>query len=350
MIHHLEGSGLSHAGIGATLDHARRPSFLDTANGRVALVAANAFFEPHHRAASQWGTMRGRPGINPLGYRSIYMVEDAAYEQLMVLSRELGLEQEAARRRRHFFSTAEIGGGSAQDHLTLFGNKFVKGERYAATTVANKEDLAGNLRWIREARRQADWVVASLHCHACSFRDATRAETSADRVELADFARHFCKAAVEAGADVVVCHGPHVSLGIEIHRGKPIFYSLGNFVFQNDNVAEVPRESFERFGLGPDATPTDFLDARTDAETKGFPAHPQFWRSIMATCRFNAGSLVEVELHPLDLGYHLPRSQRGRPVLAQGDIAEAILRRTARLSSFYGTELDIRADKARVRL
>jgi poly-gamma-glutamate synthesis protein (capsule biosynthesis protein) len=350
MSRHLEQAGLAHSGIGATLDHARRPAFLDTANGRVALVSANAFFEPHHRAASQWGTLRGRPGINPLGYRSIYTVGEAAYAQLVTLSRELGLEQEAKRRSRHFFAQAEIGGGSAQDHLILFGNKFVKGGECGVTTQADPRDLAANLRWVREARRQADWVVVSLHCHACSFRDARSAPTSADRVELADFARHFCKAVIDAGADVVACHGPHISLGIEIYQGKPIFYSLGNFVFQNDNVTDVPRESFERFGLGPEATPTDFLDARTDAQTKGFPAHPQFWRSLMATCRFSAGALTEVELHPLDLGYQLPRSQRGRPVLATGEVSAAILHRTAELSSFYGTQLEIGAGKARVKL
>ena len=36
---------------------------------------------------------------------------------------------------------------------------------------------------------------------------------------------------IEAGADVVTGHGPHVLRGIEIHRDKPILYSLGNFVF-----------------------------------------------------------------------------------------------------------------------
>ncbi|HWK55439.1 MAG TPA: CapA family protein [Hyphomicrobiales bacterium] len=351
MLRHLERAGLRHSGLGATLDHARRSGFLETANGRVALVSANAFFSPHHRASAQWGTVRGRPGINPLGHEVIHTVDGAAFEQLLRLNRELGLEREASRRQRHFFAASEIGGSSGTgDCLTLCGQTFVKGENFGTTTLADASDRTGNLTWIAEARRQADWVIASLHCHACSARDVRTAATSADRVELADFARDFCKAAVEAGADVVVCHGPHVSLGVEIYRGRPIFYSLGNFVFQNDALSEVPRESFERFGLGPTATPTDFFDARTDGESKGFPAHPEFWRSVMAVCRFYDRTLDAVELLPLDLGHGLPRWQRGRPVLAQGDVADAILARTAALSQIHGTRLQNVGGRGVVRL
>jgi poly-gamma-glutamate synthesis protein (capsule biosynthesis protein) len=38
-------------------------------------------------------------------------------------------------------------------------------------------------------------------------------------------------AAVDAGADIVIGHGPHYSLPVEIYRGKPIFYGLGSFSF-----------------------------------------------------------------------------------------------------------------------
>ena len=38
-------------------------------------------------------------------------------------------------------------------------------------------------------------------------------------------------AAIDAGADVVIGHGPHYSLPVEVYRGKPIFYGLGSFSF-----------------------------------------------------------------------------------------------------------------------
>jgi poly-gamma-glutamate synthesis protein (capsule biosynthesis protein) len=39
-------------------------------------------------------------------------------------------------------------------------------------------------------------------------------------------------AAIEAGADIVIGHGPHQPLAIEVYRGRPIFYGLGNFSFK----------------------------------------------------------------------------------------------------------------------
>ncbi len=72
---------------------------------------------------------------------------------------------------------------------------------------------------IRSARRRVDFLVVSLHAgveHAPS--------PSARQQAIA-------RAAIEAGADVVVGHHPHVVQQLAFYRGKPIFYSLGNFVF-----------------------------------------------------------------------------------------------------------------------
>ena len=47
---------------------------------------------------------------------------------------------------------------------------------------------------------------------------------------------------VDAGADLFVGHGPHVLRGVEIYKGKPIFYSLGDFIFQNETLLRLPSE------------------------------------------------------------------------------------------------------------
>jgi hypothetical protein len=39
----------------------------------------------------------------------------------------------------------------------------------------------------------------------------------------------FARTAVDAGADIVFCHGPHVPRAIEVYKGRFIAYSLGNF-------------------------------------------------------------------------------------------------------------------------
>jgi poly-gamma-glutamate synthesis protein (capsule biosynthesis protein) len=136
---------------------------------------------------------------------------------------------------------------------------------------------------------------------------------------------------------------------VEIYKGRPILYSLGNFLFQNDNVATFPAESYQRFGLGPEATPTDFLDARTGNGTRGFPAEAEYWHGIAAECVFSGGALKELRLHPLDLGFGKPRAQRGRPLLARGETAKTILSRVAKLSARYGTKIAIEGDVAVIR-
>jgi poly-gamma-glutamate synthesis protein (capsule biosynthesis protein) len=107
----------------------------------------------------------------------------------------------------------------------------------------------------------------------------------------------------------------------------------------NETVPFLPSEAYERFGLGPDATPADFFDARTDGDKKGHPANPKYWQGAVAVCRFKARKLAEVRLHPLDLGHGRPRPQRGRPLLADGEVAKQIFERVQRLSAVCGTKL-----------
>jgi len=84
-------------------------------------------------------------------------------------------------------------------------------------TWADKDHLAEYCRDIAALRPQVDIVVAS--CHWGLGRDPL-----AYMIEIAH-------AAIEAGADIVVGHGPHELLPIEIYRGRPICYGLGNLSF-----------------------------------------------------------------------------------------------------------------------
>ena len=85
---------------------------------------------------------------------------------------------------------------------------------------------------------------------------------------------------IEEGADLVVGHGPHLLRGIEIHRGKPIFYSLGNFIGQNELVGRLPSDSFDRFRADPVMTPLMVYRQRTGNDTRGFPSDARYWDSI----------------------------------------------------------------------
>ncbi|MBL8289212.1 MAG: CapA family protein [Rubrivivax sp.] len=340
MAAHLARAGIPAAGIGANLAEARAPAYVDTPAGRVALVAATSFFRPWNRAADQRPDAAGRPGVNPLGFARRYQVDDEALRALRRISDSLGLTAERARHRAQFYSASEVA-PERDDALELLGAHFERGAGFTVGTAVNRADGEANLRAIREARRQADWVIFSFHSHEFGSAGRLTAPTDAGMEEPAAFATAFARAAVDAGADVVAGHGPHLTLGVEIYRGRPILYSLGNFVFQNDTVPVFPSESYGRFGLGHEATPADFLDARTGNDTRGFPAEAAFWESFVATCDFRAGRLAELRLHPLDLGHGRPRAQRGRPLLARGEVAARVLQRAARLSAHHGTRLSV---------
>jgi poly-gamma-glutamate synthesis protein (capsule biosynthesis protein) len=89
-----------------------------------------------------------------------------------------------------------------------------KGKR-GGYALLSEENLAQD---IAAMRKRADVVVVSLHWGK-NYKDVTASQQK--------MGRH----AVESGADIVYGHHPHIAQGIEIHRGKPIIYSLGNFVF-----------------------------------------------------------------------------------------------------------------------
>jgi poly-gamma-glutamate capsule biosynthesis protein CapA/YwtB (metallophosphatase superfamily) len=335
---HLDHGGLAHAGTGRNLAEARAPGYLDTPNGRVALVAANAtnarsfISAPWGKAGGQRPDHRGRPGVNPLGFEITYMVDPKGFEELSRIERELGYDPEKEREKR---------GESAEKIIDFRGNRFIPGEGFSVCARAEEHDLEENLRWIREARRQADWVVVSLHWHEFGGQSLRKARNVTECEEPADFVPDFARRAIDAGADLFVGHGPHVPLGVEVYNARPIFYSLGNFIFQNETVKSFPADAYERFDLDADATPADWWDARTDHGKKGHPANPLYWENFVAVCHFKDKKFSEARLYPIDQGHGRPRAQRGRPLLADQTVGERILTRLQRLSALYGTEVRV---------
>jgi poly-gamma-glutamate capsule biosynthesis protein CapA/YwtB (metallophosphatase superfamily) len=337
-LRHLDAAGLTHAGTGRNLAEARAPGYLDTPNGRVGLIATTATFRPWNQAGEQRPDLRGRPGINPLGFQTRYRVDAAAFEQVKRISRKLGFEKSDERARKHFYSDKEIPDAKSAE-LSLLGNRYLLSENFSIETQANERDLRDNLRWIREARRQSDWLIVSAHCHEFGGASLLTASSRAELEETADFVTKFAHQAIDEGADVFVGHGSHFPMGIEIYRGKPIFYSVGNFVFQNETVGFFPADAYERFDLDLKATPSDFLDARTAGGKKGHPSDPAYWENMFAVCKFETRKLMEINIFPIDQGFGRPRPQRGRPVLADGEVANRVIERVTRLSRRYGAKV-----------
>nr|MBO2476909.1 capsule biosynthesis protein [Bacillota bacterium] len=321
----LEEAGAVHAGVGRNLAEARRPAYLETNAGRVALVAMCSTFHEFNRAGDSRPDVQGRPGLNPLRFETTVYVTAEQMRVLRQLDEELQLGARERLRVRLGFRPPDPEGT-----LTFLDRRFVVGEKPAVVTTPHQGDLEGNLRSIREARRQADWVLVSIHSHEMRGDDLERP---------AEFIETAARAFIDEGAHAVIGHGPHVLQGIEIYKGAPIFYSLGNFIFQNDTVRHQPADFYERLGLGPDATVADLFDARSQKDTRGFPADRRYWETVVPVCTWENGVLTRIELYPVELGFQKPRPARGRPYLAGPERAEAIIKHLAALSEPYGTTI-----------
>ena len=334
---HLEMAGLHHAGTGKDLAEARQPTYVETTQGRVALIAAASSFTPHGRAGAARRDMQGRPGLNPLRYETWYTVKEETMKRLKELYAEL---------------KEEIGFPDVvqpEDAFYLMRNKFTVGEDVGAHTKPNNADMEGNLEAIRDAARQADWVLFSLHAHEGLVYD---------REQPAEFAEEFSRAAIDAGAHTVIGHGHHAMRGIEIRDGRPIFYSLGDFIFQNETVYKMPSDFYERYKLDPySGTPSQAFDARQETpprpgapESKWFTKDRKYWISVIPNMRFEGDALAELKLHPIELGQDKPRSQRGRPMFVDAKLGNEILGIMKKLSEPYGTEISIRKGVGTVKL
>ena len=124
-----------------------------------------------------------------------------------------------------------------------------------------------------------------------------------------DFLEELARKAIDAGADQFVGHGPHQLRGLEIYKGKPIFYSLANFIFQVELQEPVGQDLYDRYGIDPKEV-TDSEFNRRFLE-RGF-GDSIWYESVIAESRYEGGTVAEIRLYPVELGYEKTwRPQRG---------------------------------------
>ncbi len=329
--------GLPQAGGGRSIDEARAPAYVDSVGGRVAVMGASSTFSEQSRARPGRPDFPGRPRISALRHEVVHHVEREVFEAITTANRELGYE--AAQENRWAFGFQGVSDAARDSaEVEFLEGKFRLSEEYAVKTSVNKEDLSGIGNWMRGAQKQSDWLVFGAHCHESGMEGEFHGSS---RVSPPDFLVEMAHWAVDQGCAVFAGHGPHFLRGIEIYKNRPIFYSLGNFIFQNETVPWLPEEAYRRFKLGADQTPGDYLDTRSGGGSRAFAGDPVFWQSAVPVCNFRNGLLKEVLLYPIDMGFQKPTGQRGRPVLAEGAVAERTLKWLQEVSKPYGTEIGI---------
>ena len=314
----VDEAGLVRAGTGATLGEARAPGYLSTKHGRFALIGLASTFNPESRAADPRAEMRGRPGLSALRTSAVLQVDTDTFTQLSNLNLKLKLPNRVN-----------------EGVLDFAGAKVKVGPHPGERTYEmNQSDLDQIIKWVRSARKQADHVIVTIHAH----------EAGGTLEVPADFLPKFAHAVIDAGADMFIGHGPHILRGIEIYKGKAIYYSLGHFIFQNDTIEPMSADMYELAGLKPDAMPSDIYDARYKNDTIGFPANDDYWESVIAVSNYRDGQVSEIRFYPIYMDRTAGRPNRGSPHMADAVHARATLERLARLSAPFGAKITIQGE------
>ena len=314
---YLNDYGLVNAGAGESLEEAREAKFIETPKGRVALISCASTFPDHSRAGTSRGDTNSRPGLSPLRFKTEFIVTKEHFDNIKKLKEELEPNK---------FNQKDK---NSLSEITFSGRNYRVGDNNEIMTKTNQKDLKEIERVVGSSIHMADYTIVSIHAH----------ESDQKKSIPAKFLVEFSRKMIDAGADVVVGHGPHVLRGIEIYKGKPIFYSLANFMFQNETLLRVPEENYARYNLGNEAQINDWNSKRYANDTRGFPTEREIWESVVAVPKWNKDSLIKIELYPISLGFRAKRTVRGRPMFANKTLSRKIINDLIERSKPFGTKI-----------
>jgi poly-gamma-glutamate capsule biosynthesis protein CapA/YwtB (metallophosphatase superfamily) len=330
----LDEAGIPHAGTGINLGEARQPAYLDTEKGRVALVSMCSSVYSWARAGDARRDIKGRPGVNPL--RFYYTVDKDTLKTMIDLYTRLGWWVQQVE-NEWLFNPAGL-------HMAV--SRFVESDEPGLHTRVDEEDADGNLRAIQEAKRQADWVLVNVHNHEWDPKKGLSAPP--------EFIPPFARACIDAGADIFIGQGSHAFIrGIEIYKGKPIFYDPGDLFFMINNVSKQPSDLYFRAGFRHDVrdwrcTPTDAYEAKAAVPKALNPSgaygffnnNPGCFLPICSLDR--TGKLSELRLYPFTL-VHKPLPRAGVPLLITDQAAaKGLVEYMAGLSAPFGTQIEFK--------
>jgi hypothetical protein len=256
---HLDKAGLAHSGSGNNILEAHQPVILEREGVKLALLSYGSIFEPESFPARE-----NKPGIATVGVTTAYQIPPNINNMPGVMPRVI--------------------------------------------TIPNAKDVELMLDDVKRARSLADIVVVSWHWGVTRYANscATGIALEDSPSFVLNYQEDMGRAAIDAGADIIMGHHPHRLLGMEIYKGKLICYSLGNLVM-----------SFgERDNFGPESA---IVKANIDIKTR----------------KIKSFSLV-----PL-----MVPAETMEPHVAKSPERELVIRELARLSRKYGTQFRAKGDE-----
>ncbi len=240
----MKQNGAIVIGVGKNIEEARQPGIVERKGIRVGFLAYNSILPTNY-----WATEE-RPGCAPLRAFTVY--EPYEYDQ--------------------------------------------PGQPSRVHTFCHAGDLAAMKADIQKLRGQVDVVAVSLH-YGLHFVPA----------KLAGYQREASYAAIDAGADVILGHHSHILKGIEVYKGKVIFYGLCNFALDArlrgwPNISADLRELVELY---------DWQVDPEWANTYPFPAASR--KTVLAKCLLTKKGIEKVSFFPMMI------NKQGQPEILPRD-------------------------------
>ena len=324
-IRHLRERNMVFSGTGNNLHEASRACYLELPEARIGMVSASSTCSVSSMAGPQNGSVPGRPGLNPLRFSTTYHVTREYYDMVKNLSdithvnafRDYGISI-------GYLSPNPEGQRSFGRHLFKLDNE------NKVCTAPLPLDMDRIEDEVREMLRQADVGLVSLHVHE------PKADDPAIAPEFMEIAARRC---IDAGARVVIGHGPHEMRGVEFYNGGLILYSLGNFIFQTETIGVQPYDAFYSKGLPGDTKIGEYMLRRSKNDTSGYPTLENIWRSVLCGWTLEEDRITEVRFYPITLGFGQKMSKRGTPSLSYDD---GTLEYLDSLSRPYGCKIRIK--------
>ena len=325
-------AGIVTAGVGENQGLARAARYYETSKGRVGLVSMTSTFRPYSEALPERGAAPGRPGVNSLSVRKTVVVPEQVMWDLQKVAHDL-------------YGVASISDKNKNQRgkLTLFSTKFEVGAKRHIDYAMDPDDLAAILKAVRQGKQHSDFLLVTIHSHEPADTMSADPKTDFDDTP-ASFLQDLAKASIDSGADVFLTTGIHHLGPIEIYKGRPIFYGLGDF-YWSDIQEPMPADFYRQYRESMHGAFKD-PDRATDADTTNvlnaqFFAGDLPFESVITESRFDHGQLSETRLYPVDLGYGMRLTESGIPRAASAEKAQRILKRLQMLSQPYGTRIQI---------
>ena len=309
-------------GAGENLEKASDYIVIETENGKCALISICATFNDASRAGNPSDYLPGRPGLNPLRFSIEYRITPEHMKALKEISAGTYIDGRRNRSRKGGYTPMPPEGCFGFGEYT-----FRESETEGKVSKVNAVDMARTENTIKKALEECENVIVNIHSH--EIKHDTDDEPD-------DFLIEFCRNCIDAGASAVIGTGTHQLKAVEIYKGKPIFYSLGNFIFQSDKVFCMPDDFREKYKLNYGLTAKEQVAERAKRGNGGLHADVNNFRSLMPLITFEDGKLTKLILYPIRLDMHT-----GLPSLADDEEAKIIYDYLCERNEPFGTKIEM---------